>query len=156
MPIDHPKFQFWSKVVSLIVAIVVGVYGAVTFIDNRIDKKLAEASTLRKVAELVRPSCIFDERGSILFDSGAMQTIEEIKVEDIGKEQTGGKLPFRVIVRPKRLLTHAPLISVLDTFSVDIAVERGPKFDWVYTIYYGGPVSEKNQYQRCRYRLEVL
>jgi len=155
MPMDSRKFERWTRAVSIIVAVVVGVYGAVAFIDSRIEKKLADEVVLKKVAELVRPSCIFDERGSVLFDSGAMQSIDEIKLEGLKTEGEYGQLPFKIVIRPKRFLRDAPLLTVLDAYSPEITAERGEKFDWVYSIRYVG-YGETSKFKKCRYRLEVL
>jgi len=85
---------------------------------------------MRKVASQVRPSVIFDGKGSVVADLGAMQYIAEIKVQ-IGKDPT---YPEKIIVTPTKHLPQAPLLQVVDENSFHIKAERGMKYDWVYTL----------------------
>ena len=156
MPISKRQIEKWSGAAGIVVAIVAGVYGVVAFVDNRIERRLTESDTLSKIASLVRPSFVFDERGSILYDSGAMQSIEDLKLEGPATEEgrKESSLPERITLRPKRLLRDAPILSVLDSFVVKIDVERGSKYDWVYKIQY--TAMPTGDFKKCRYRVDIL
>jgi hypothetical protein len=143
-----------------VVAAVVGAfYGIVSFIDSRIEKKLTDETTLRRVASMVRPSCIFDEKGSVIFDSGAMQAVESINLQFTDKkDEFLSKLPRIITVKFNKHLAYPPILSVLDSYEVYVGEERGPMFEWIFTIgYSGGVVSDQKTFgTRCRYRLEIL
>ena len=150
------QFEQSSVAAGIVVAIVAGVYGVVAFVDSRVERRLTEDDTLRKIASFVRPSCIFDERGSILYDSGAMQSIEEIKLEGLPKEEGKDRfpLPVKIILRPKTFLREAPILSSLDAYVLGVKAERGEKFDWVYTVFYNA--AGEADFKKCRFRLELL
>lgn len=105
---------------------------------------------LRKLSDTVRPSCIFDQKGAILIDMGAMAHIENIQISP----SQNNNFPDKIIVRPNRYLSHAPLLSTIDPFIMNVSVERGAKFDWVYTLDYA--IFPGVSHQSIRYRLEVL
>ena len=118
MPITKQKIEKWSGALALLVALVAGFYGVVSFVDNRIERRITEVETLKKIALLVRPFCIFDQSGSILYDSGAMQTIELIKLSPLTPQgdKEGRILPKQIVVRPRQLLREAPMLTVLDSY----------------------------------------
>jgi hypothetical protein len=100
-------------------------YGAVSYVDRGFKKKPTDEAALRKIADLFPPSCIFDEHGSVLCDSGAMQHIDAIALEPAKDNQgcpargsprrsqssaTGPNLTLRCF----RSLTHAARPSPLN------------------------------------------
>jgi len=145
------------EIAGAIVLLVGGIWGLNAYVDSRIENKLRSEETVRRVAALVRPSCIFDEHGRILFDSGAMQSIEAIEIELPPKGTTEWMkyLPRKIVVKMNRHTAYAPLLTVVDSYAAEIKTERGLKFDWVFTLEYGSAVATE-PYDKCRFRVEIL
>lgn len=59
---------------------------------------------------------------------------------------------LRIVVSPKRHLDHAPILSTNEPVLVDIDVERGEMFDWIYTIQYGSGIVD----EETHFRLEII
>ena len=104
---SNPFFAF----VGAIAAVVVAVYGFNVYVDSRVEKAVMDETFLRKLSARVRPYCIFNEKGAILVDGGAMDFLDSI---DAGKIPDG-MVPEKLVVTPKRYMSHAPLISLLDS-----------------------------------------
>lgn len=136
--------------IAAIIAIIGAFYGALFFIDKRIESRIRDDSFIRELASALRPSVIVDNHGSILVDQGAMRYIEAIDVE-LNKEQM--PYPKRIIVHPKQHLSYAPLLTTLDVDLANISSIRGKKFDWIYTIEY---ISTNSERKTLRYRLELI
>jgi hypothetical protein len=120
------------------------------YVDQKMERLLSDESFLRKVSSKVRPSLIFDQKGSILVDQGALELIEKIELP----ENHGG-LPSKVVVTPKKFLSHAPLLTPLDPYVIDARASRGSGLEWQYQIAYTGVGVDVN-FSQCRFRLEVL
>lgn len=86
-------FQFSLTIVGIVVAM----YGFHTYIDFRIESALQDEETLRSISSKVRPSCIFNEKGAILVDLGAMDHIDEIELKGIHRITS---FPQKIIIRP--------------------------------------------------------
>jgi hypothetical protein len=126
----------WQKIKELAVAIfkstiglvtvfsvcVAAFYGVLTFVDGRIEKQINDADFLKKLARKVRPSLVFDERGSIIADMGAVPLIKNITVSK-GPEDS-----FTIVVSPIDFLAVEPVLEPLDDLYVVLS-ERGQKFD---------------------------
>lgn len=127
---SRPPKTFFSGVlvfltaIGLIIAIVLG-------INELIDRRIENEQFIRKVAAHIRPYVIFDVNESILADGGAMQALEQIKVE-IGTED--GTLPVKIVVTPKYHLAHPPLIEKLGAgrFIHTPNPKRGVGHQWIY------------------------
>jgi hypothetical protein len=69
-----PNVGAMLKVIYAMVGVIVflfsAYYGLNSYIDSRIDSKIHNADFLKKLARSVRPSLVFDEKGSILADMG--------------------------------------------------------------------------------------
>lgn len=132
-------------------AIIGTVYGFTAFIDARIERITATDDFLSKVASRVRPSCIFNHKGSILADMGAMEIIENISMTNYNKA-----LPGTIIVTPRKYLANAPILSTIDPFTLNVVEERGNKYDWVYHVGYASASFSDDPFGSIRFRLEVV
>jgi hypothetical protein len=157
---ENPKTG-WEKFKTAVVvfASIVGglatifsvIYGIPAFIDNRINKVVQDDAYVRRIANEVRPSVVFDSHGSILVDQGAMRYLDDIVV--LNNNTNEMRFPEKIIIKPKQHLSQAPLLTMIDTGTAMIeTVQRGEKFDWVYTVE-GANGLERDTY---RFRLEVL
>lgn len=144
----------WAKIFEIaggIITIVAAIYGITQFIDWRIERKIREEPFIRKISASLRPSVIFDENGSILYDQGAMQIIDNIQINR--EDAKNNSLPAEIIINPKRHLAHAPLLQTLETELIDILATRGKGFEWRYRLDY--QMSNGVFDHKRRFRLEV-
>lgn len=121
------------------------------------EEKIADDSKLREFAELARPACIFDERGAVIFDTGAMQTINGIEVERPAKEagaRMKDNLPRKIVVRTKKRLGQAPLLTMADGYQVAVSIERRSELEWVYTLEFDRETGAA-PFIACRFRLAI-
>ncbi len=143
----------WLKILEAIIVILTisgAIYGAMQFIDKRIEKKLQDDSFVRKVAAYLRPAVVFDERGSIVIDQGGMEIIDSIEI----KHDEGSSLPLTIIVNPKRYLAHPPFIFPLDNEMVDFKSSRGERFIWTYDLDY--KMTNDDYDGKRRFRMEII
>ncbi|MGZ0656579.1 hypothetical protein ACWPKS_13325 [Coraliomargarita sp. W4R72] len=149
------SFDLLVYSVGGLTAVVVGIYGLIAFVDSRVEIALADKSNLKKIAQAVRPSCIFDENARILYDSGASDIILDIKTEGMEVAGDDEKLPHTITVKFDRHVEQVPLLTIVDSYSAQIESERGKMHDWIFKINYIG-VTHNAQNQGCRYRLELI
>jgi len=131
-------------------AIIGAFYGVLFFIDKRIENRIRDDGFLRKLASALRPTVIFNHKGSILVDQGAMHYIETIDIE-LDKEPP---YPKQIIIHAVKHLPYAPLLTPLDGGGIsNISISRGKKYDWVYTLDY---FMTSDEWEELRYRLEII
>ena len=115
-----------------------------------IDQRISSDKYLKKIAEQLRPSMIFDQKESILIDNGASKYIENIHVKT--KNTSGKEVLDHIIIIPKMYLQIYPFLESLDQ-SYRITPERGKKFEIIYrlenTQFVGGASNR-------RFRLEII
>jgi hypothetical protein len=110
----------WHRLVTLLILVVGGIWGANAWVKKTAHDAVLEETFLTTLAARVRPVCIFDSNGAIEADLGAMEYIEDIHV--IPAPQIYG---FEVVVKAKRHLAYAPLITGLDLDLHPQAATRG-------------------------------
>jgi hypothetical protein len=113
--------------VGAIVFLVAAYHGLNSYLEARIESKINNADFLKKLARSVRPSIVFDERGSIVADMGAVPFVNNISVSKTPKDG------FKIVVSPVDYLGVEPVLEALDG-NYTIRVERGQKFDWVFHL----------------------
>ena len=138
-------------VFASLVLVIGAIYGFGVYIDSRVEQYVRSDAFLKRLSDAVRPSCVFDQQGAILVDMGAMNFIDGIDVAPLPEHD----LPPKMVVHPKRYLANAPILGTLDPFSMSVSAERGPKFDWVYTLSYVGQAVQQD-WKHIRYRLEIV
>ena len=138
-------------VVGTIIFLVAAYHGLNSYIDSRIDSKIHNADFLKKLARSVRPSLVFDEKGSILADMGAVPFVTNISVSK------GPKDSLKITVSPVEYLGMEPVLEALDD-QYTIRAERGQKFDWVFHL--AGiqtlVLQSSPKRDRSRFRLEII
>ena len=111
-------------------------YGLSIYIDNRITKIVTSREFIDKLAKNVRPYVIFDINGSILFDAGGMQYLEDVKIEPVQEASDTGQYPNyakRIIVSPRENLSYPPIVTALAMhYFIKPSIKRGKKYQWVY------------------------
>lgn len=153
MAVDDRAKKFLGRAVSAflgVAALIAAIYGFGVYVDSRVERLVHDEAFLKRLSVSVRPSCIFDQKGSIVVEMGAMDYIDSIDVT----ADPNGDFPSTITVHPKHYMAHAPLLSTVDPFVMTVSAERGAKFDWVYTVSYVH-VGE-HPAVTIRYRLEVL
>jgi hypothetical protein len=138
-------------VVGAIVFLVAAYHGLNSYLDSRIDSKINNADFLKKLARSVRPPLVFDEKGSIVADMGAVPFVNNISVSK------GPKDSFKIVVSPVEYLGVEPVLEALDD-NYTIRAERGQKFDWVFHL--SGiqtlVLESSPKRDRQRFRLEII
>jgi len=134
-----------------IIFLVAAYHGINSYIDSRIDSKIYSTDFLKKLARSVRPSLVFDEKGSILADMGAVPFVSSISVSK------GPKDSLKITVSPVEYLGIEPVLEALDD-QYTIRAERGQKFDWVFHL--AGIqtliLESSPKRDRGRFRLEII
>ena len=124
-----------NPVVSTILTLVTlagVIYGAVKFIDSRIDAKINDPSTVRRIALVARPEMILDEEGRVLIDRGAMDYIADFKVAKNPKEP----IIDTITITPRRYMANPPLVTAVNTAFLQTKEQRGQKLDWIIKLEY--------------------
>ena len=145
-PINWEQIYFVLKFVIAGISIIGSIYGFAKFIDSRISKKLGDAEFVRGIAQILRPYAIFNERGEVVVDRGAMSFIEDIEIT------MDGQLPKEITLKLKEHKATAPVLLPLDNDMCTIKERRGKKFDWIYSIEYQG----YNYKDERRFNVEIV
>ena len=145
-PINWEQVYFVLKFVIVGISIVGSIYGFAKFIDSRISKKLGDAEFVKGIAQLLRPYAIFNEKGEIIVDRGAMSFIEDIEIS------MDRQLPKEITLKLKEHKATAPVLLSLDNDMCTIKEKRGKKFVWIYSIEYHG----YNDKDERRFNVEIV
>jgi hypothetical protein len=132
-------------------------YGLTSWVDSRIKAVVTDENYIRRVAAEVRPSVIFNGKGNVLVDQGAMRYLDGsngIHILGYQDEANWPGVPARILIRPKQHLAYAPLLIPLDPTVSGSDVERTNQFDWVYSVYTGPVITEPRP--SPQFRLEIL
>ena len=123
-------------VITITLTIIGTLYGLSIYIDNRITKIVTSREFSDKLAKDVRPYIIFDINGSILFDGGGMQYLEDVTIEPVQEASDTGKYPHyakRIIVSPRENLSYPPIVTALTMhYFIKSNIKRGKKYQWIY------------------------
>jgi hypothetical protein len=115
-----------------------------------------------KTSSYLRPYAIFDGKGTVLVDGGAMQDLEKIEVEVTGQAwknttpEEKWDVELKITIIPKKYLAYAPLIEPLGGLRSMIIRdgEQGVGYSWTYQVLirppYGGDIKTQ------KFRLEIL
>jgi hypothetical protein len=130
-------YKGWWELVGFVAVIFAAVVGFNAYVDSRINQKLSDEAFLRKIGMSARPFCIFDNKGSIHFDSGAMQFVgyQNGKSAFDFSALTKEGFPQCINVHFNRLFAYPPTLTVIGAGLTTTAAKRGPGYDWIYTIY---------------------
>jgi hypothetical protein len=104
---------------------------------------------------------VFDAKGTIHYDGGAMEYLAKIEVQKSGTvTYDGGKEWYvnelEIVVTPKQYLSHAPLIEPLGG-QANMRIydgERGEGYEWVYQVLIRPPYIKNIETQK--FKLEIL
>lgn len=152
------EYRIIGRIIAVlftIVAMVSTIYGMLAFIDSRIDKVTKDEAFLRRVVSALRPTIIFDQKGTVLYDSGALELINDIRTKPMPKDSLFAGLPRKIIISPKKFLSQAPILTPIDSVSAVITCNRSGKLDWEYNLDYAS-FAQSGPGQIFRFRLEVL
>jgi len=124
-------------IIILITITIIGtLYGLSIYIDNRITKIVTSREFSEKLAKDLRPYVIFDINGSILFDGGGMQYLEDVTIEPVQEASDTDQYPNyakRIIVSPRENLSYPPIVTVLTMhYFIKPGIKRGKKYQWIY------------------------
>ncbi len=149
----YPKASMLLKTIGPAFAIIISVlalFGFDQYIDYKIGRAFQNPQNIQTIASKIRPSLIFDSKGSILADMGGESIIKDISFE-YDKEHISH--PTRIIITPNKHLQQAPLLTPLDDNEYKIAVSRGHMRDWQYDLQ---PMVMIERGEIPMFRLEII
>src|ERR1039458_4205926 len=123
------RIEQWKVIATLPFWIVMGIYGAVVWIRSSAQNAVLDEKFLATLAARVRPACIFDSHGAIEADLGAGEYIEDIRV--IPAPQIYG---FEIVIKAKRHLVYAPLVSAINVDLSPQTATRGKLHEWTIVL----------------------
>ena len=134
-----------------LVALISALYGASSYIDSRIDSRVNNPDFLKRLARSVRPSLVFDEKGSIISDMGAVAFVSNISVTKEPKDT------LTIVVSPVEYFGVEPVLEALDD-RYAISAKRGQNYDWIFHL--SGIqtflLESSAEVERHRFRLEII
>lgn len=137
--------------------ILIAFFAIVGIIDWRVKSVVESEEYIGRIARNVRPYVIFDEKGSILVEGGAMQYLvaaERKPMEVKVLEERGGKFQkLQITVRPNEYLANPPLVQALSSHEGLMLPNRGQGYEWIYDFDVAGYIGGDNQ---VRFRLEIM
>lgn len=125
----------WSRkeLFGFIVALVIGAVSGYFWAESRIATSATQAvlgeEFLRKLAQQVRPTCVFDSKGTIEVDLGTAEYIDRIKVA-LQPSAYGMDIDLDC----KKHLAYAPLITCLNSGISAVEVVRLPPNGWRFSM----------------------
>lgn len=119
----------WKKFAALVVAIWVVGYNAIVFIQTKAQEAVLNEKFLANLATRVRPTCVFNSRGSVEAAAGFEDYVADINVAPLPV-----KFGFQITVKAKKHLHYEPLVTCLDGNLHLSKSERGRLHDWVYEV----------------------
>lgn len=123
------KLEPWPAVFGLVAAIGGGILGADAWVKKVARDAILDERFLATLATRVRPICIFDTQGAIEADLGAMEYIEDIHVTPLPKVYG-----YQVVIKAKRHLAYAPVVTGLDRALFPQSSIRGKLHEWTITL----------------------
>jgi hypothetical protein len=143
-----------AEFVAPIVALIGILVGVMAWIDHRIESKLSDEGTLRTIASRLRPSLIFNAKGSIIQDMGAVQylKVDDIKViERFRFDQNDS--PQKIHVGFLKPVAFPPILTSMKE-NAAITASRAKGLDWEFVITWIVAPMGTNDEERV-FRLEI-
>ncbi|MGD9576772.1 MAG: hypothetical protein AB7Y74_00820 [Syntrophorhabdus sp.] len=148
----HTILKLIFGVVSAAILLFGGYHGLNSYMDSRVEARINNPEYLQKLARSVRPSLLFDDKGSIVADMGAVSFVKSIKVSKKGEHS------LKISITPFEYLGIEPLLEALDDRYM-IEVKRGEMFDWIFTLHEINAITDATSASpsnRNRFRLELI
>ncbi|MEA2076957.1 MAG: hypothetical protein U9O95_02955 [Candidatus Marinimicrobia bacterium] len=140
MKLNKDFFKLVFTIVVTIVTLFGAIIGVIFLINGQVKEQVKRIASsdqfLEELSSKINPYMIFNENNSILVDMGGGKYINEIIVEkDTFWAEEVGEITNKITIIPNQLLSTAPLLKCIDSGDTyTIKVERGPKFNWIYTL----------------------
>lgn len=159
----RPRIELWKFYVGILAAVLIGICsGIITtfgFIRGWAQSAVQNEKFLGTLAAQVRPTCIFDSRGTLLNQFGTEDYISNILVTPIPKDYG-----FEIKVNGKKHLDNAPIVTGLNVGLYEAQAEPTPGTmnDWTILMIPQSTVSailgEANMDTNgiYKFRLEIL
>ncbi len=139
-------------IIGAVVVLFATYHGCNAYLDSRIESRITDPAFMQELAGNVRPSVLFDDKGGVLADLGAMKFIDRIEVS------RGADEVWTITISPSEFLGIEPILEGVDSQFV-IRAERGNKNDWVYQLHRVHPLIVSTlppQRKNLRFRLEIV
>jgi hypothetical protein len=126
---------FWSRkeLIGFLLGLVIGLGSAYLWFEAKITTSAKQAvlgeDFLKTLAQHVRPTCVFDSRGTIEVDLGTADYIDRIAVT-----LQPAAYGMDITLDCKKHLAYAPLITCLNSGISTVEVIRIPPNGWKYSM----------------------
>ena len=156
-------------VLGTILGIILGIFGTYFIIRadliDLIDRRINDTDYINKISENLRPYLIFDQRSSIIDNSGGERYVEKIEVviDNIitaKGEKKEGKRIYSIIITPKTFLRVVPNLDPLD-LDYKIESERVGNLGIKYKLepagfFHSRPIDKQTGVPDQKFRLEIF
>jgi len=143
------------KLIVEIISIVLGIIISFIFLDdylnNKIESKISDDKFVTELSQNIRPFVIFDDTNRIIYDHGAMNYIEDIKI-DINKN-------FNLIKIEVIFIKHfqaPPILESLGPNSFSFIPKKEPKYKWSFEPFAPGTLGFGKNRIPDQFKLEIL
>ena len=158
---EEKKESWTRKTIAgsvVIITLIVGYIAIENQIEKRIGEKLKDPEVIKQIASLVRPSIIFDQKGTIVHDSGGAQFVKNIEVEmSVPKNEKREPEPIKISIFPTKHIKEPLILECLNR-DMDFMCERVNTLDWECEI--GSPnnlvMGLSKFHGEWKFRLEVI
>jgi len=148
---------------------VAAVYGLTVWVNTLVDSRVQSDEVLKKIANKIRPSVIFDEKGTILADMGGMSYLESVPHVERIVNDAANTVGYKITVSLKQFLSNTPILQVMESYGYTLNTTPGPGYQVIYEVSIGfqmitekdgntsiahGVTSEDSTH--LRFRLEIL
>ena len=104
------------------------------YIEDRVQEALAKDEVIQKIALLVKPDMIFDDKVSILVDRGASAFVKIGGISFSLGTFMKTPVPSEIRISFTKHLKAAPLLTPLDHDSFTVHPIRGEGHDWIFKL----------------------
>jgi hypothetical protein len=124
-------YEYWNslKFLAVLVTIIIAYFGIDQYLDSKIESKITDDSYVSALSKTLRPFLVFSNDGIIVYDHGALNFIDSIKVK-----HTENRWADTIFIYTKSLLREAPLLQFIGVYLYSYEAKRIANFCWAYDM----------------------
>ena len=119
---EYPKniISIWNNLILAFIALD-------NYLDTKIEDKITDDSYISTLSTTLRPFMVMDNNGKVLYDHGALNLIDSIRVKQLGRG-----LVDTIFVYTKTFLPEAPLLQFIGAYLYSYESSRISTYCWAY------------------------